>query len=109
VAVAVVVLLLAVLVELVAVVTAGAMQLVPMERFILAVAVAAVVGKSTLEVMAREEQLFLNTLTLLLQPLAVVLHRQPQVQAVDLRFQQLPPQAYQTQLVGHNGTLRIFR
>jgi hypothetical protein len=55
-----------------------------------------------------QELLFLNTLTHLLQPLAVELLNQPH-QVVDLRYQVLQQQVYLTQLVGHNGTLRIFR
>jgi hypothetical protein len=72
---------------------------------ILAAVVVAVVELVVLAVLAL---LFLNIAILEQQLLAVELHKAQPLAAV-LRFQQLQRQAYQIQLVGHNGALRIFR
>jgi hypothetical protein len=55
-----------------------------------------------------QESLSLNILILKQQLSAVVLLNQPH-QAADLKYQVSQQQVCQIQLVGHNGTLRIFR
>jgi hypothetical protein len=74
-------------------------------------AVVAVVAVATYHQAAQVvlELSFSNTQILILQPLAVELLKQLQHLAAVSRYQQLQQQAYQIQLVGHNGTLRIFR
>jgi hypothetical protein len=54
------------------------------------------------------ELLFLNILILKQRPLVVELLNQRH-QAADSKYRVSQQQAYLTQLVGHNGTLRIFR